>query len=95
MTNIQIMEDVTASVFGMLFVASTAITEFMPPSRKTKTVSLLLLLAAGVSMWQRVHLPVSLLTADALFVTSAAGWAVLIACVAPKWLREIKASARD
>lgn len=89
------MEDVTASVFGILFVASAAITEFMPPSRKTKTASLLLLLAAGVTMWTRVHLPVSQLTADALFVTSAASWAVFIACVAPKWLREIKESARD
>jgi hypothetical protein len=95
MPNVIVMEDVTASVFGMLFVASFALTEFKPPSRKTKAVSLVLLIAAGLSLWTRVHLPATQAIADALFIMSTACWAVFLACVAPKWIREIKTSARE
>lgn len=89
------MEDVTAPMFGMLFLASIAMSELMPSSRRTNTISLSLLLAAGTTMWTRVHLPVSQFTADTLFVTSMVGWAVFIPCVAKKWLGEIKAASRD
>lgn len=88
-----IMEDVTASIFGMLFLASMAMSELMASSRRVKTISLLLLLAAGTITWTRISLPVSQSTADALFVTSMVGWAVFITCVAKKWLGEIKAAS--
>jgi len=86
---------VTASVFGLLFVASYAIGEFLPPSRKVNVASFLLLLAAGIALWMRIELPVSRTTGDVLLGTTAFAWAVFIACVTPKWVREIKAAARD
>lgn len=89
-----IMEDVTASIFGMLFLASMVMSELMPSSRRAKIISLLLLLAAGIITWTRISLPVSQSTADALSITSMVGWAVFIPCVARKWLREIKAASR-
>lgn len=56
---------------------------------------MLLLLAAGLTAWTRVHLPVSEGVADALFFASAAFWVAFLLYVGPKWIREVKASTRD
>ncbi|SEJ03062.1 hypothetical protein SAMN05428950_101901 [Sphingomonas sp. OV641] len=79
----------------MLFVASFAVTELTPPSFKANAASMLLLLAAGLTAWTRIDLPVSEAVADALFFGNAALWVAFLLYVAPKWVREIKAAARD
>jgi hypothetical protein len=90
-----IMEDVTASIFSALFLASFVFDHFAARRRQTKAASALLLIAAALTLWTRIYLPISNAAGNTLAFMVMAAWLGFIALVAPKWLREAKAAARE
>lgn len=91
---IEVMVDVTASVFGAFFLASYVVDHPAPPSTRSKLIGFLLLVAAAASLWTRAYLPISATLADMLIFTIIAAWIGFLAFAAPKWLQEAKAHAR-
>lgn len=83
------------TVYLMLFLASSVITEWLPPSRKANVASVLLLLAGGLVLLTGVHLPISRAVADDLLFTVIALMAVFFVHLTPKFLRAMKAAARE
>ena len=90
-----IMEDVTASVSSALFLASFVVDHFATSRRQTKAVSALLLIAAALTLWTRVYLPISNAAGNTLSFMIMAAWLGFVALVTPKWLREARAAARE
>lgn len=89
------MEDVTASASSALFLASFVVDHFATSRRQTKAASGLLLIAAALTLWSRVYLPISNAAGSALSSMVMTAWLGFLVLVAPKWLREAKAAARE
>jgi len=89
------MEDVTASVFSALFLSSFVVDHFATRRPQTKAASALLLIAAALTLWTRVYLPISNAAGNTLSFMIMAAWLGFLALVAPKWLREARAAARE